>query len=137
MSDSLPFRLVFYHSRVFWVFVLGVLIGLLTGCASWRTSDKVLGLTATAAIGADCGTTIHALKSPVWIEHNPILGERPSPGEVILFCSLATVATIVVADMLPRNGWRTGWLAGITTLEALFTLHNVDVITFNPWELLR
>lgn len=106
-SDSLPFRIVFYYSRVFWIFVLGILIGLLSGCASWRQIDNVLGVTATTAIAADCGTTIHSLKSPKWEEHNPFLGKRPSNGEVIAFCLFATASTLAVADMLPNNGWRT------------------------------
>lgn len=103
-------------------------LALLTGCATWSGPARVTGALAVGAIAGDCAVTHHYLATdPTWREANPLLGARPSPVKLWALCALAAGGTLVVADMLPRL--RTPFLAGITTIEIVFILHNLEVVT--------
>lgn len=93
-------------------------------CASWRPRDRVLGVTATLAIGADIGSTVGALRDPVVVELNPFLGGHPAPARVVVLGSLGAALTLAIGELLPQRA-RPWWLGGIATICLATTIHNV------------
>ncbi|HJS42512.1 MAG TPA: hypothetical protein VJ755_03505 [Gemmatimonadales bacterium] len=80
---------------------------------------------STAAIGMDCGTTIAALESdPTIVETNPLLPARPTPTQVVGYCVAGVVASIIVAELLPKKArpWFYGLVAVVGVAHAI---HNV------------
>lgn len=99
----------------------------LAGCASWSTRDHVLGTMSTVAIAGDVGTTIAALRDPLVVERNPLLGARPSPEILMAVGALGAGMTLTIADALPKKA-RPWWLAAITTVELALIVNNLGKI---------
>lgn len=91
------------------------------GCA-WTTPQ--LHVAATGAMAADCTSTAAQVGRPDRVELNPLLGPKPSVGEIVAWCGLAVTTTHAVADLLPVP-WRRAWLTSVTVLELTVFLFNV------------
>lgn len=68
----------------------------------WTASDTYRQIGVTAAIAADCATTISFLRQG-YEESNPILGRHPSNSHVAMACAISAGGTFIIARMLPRK----------------------------------
>lgn len=89
----------------------------------WEMHDKVLLGTAELTLAVDWLQTLEIAKSPRWTEANVILGKYPSVQKVNIYFASSMLLTYVMAEALP-NGWRTGFLGGLTALEVAVIIHN-------------
>jgi len=105
-----------------------LLLPLVLGCASLRISTPALHGTATAAIAADCGTTLAMPWSAGYVETNPLLGATPTNAEIAGWCLVGLGVTHGGAVLLPER-WRRGWLTWITVMELTFVLHNLSLMS--------
>lgn len=104
-----------------------LLLAILLCIPAVATAQWLPHVAVTVGIAADCGTTMHALRDPLAVEVNPLLGSRPSPARVVGTC----VATAGLAwwgmNQVPRE-WR-GPLAMVFLMgEVLIVAHNLRVI---------
>lgn len=99
-----------------------------SACASgrWRVPELVALGVAEGAVAADCGTTLVALRDPLIVETNPLLGRRPSVEGVALACAAAGTAVWFVGDR-SRGTVRWLWLGAIVGLGAVNAAHNLSV----------
>lgn len=86
---------------------------LLIGCASWTKQEKILLGTSCLASAADTYTTVRALNNPNNWETNPILGECPSDGQVIIYMATSQLIATILAHFFPKHR---EWLLGTKTL---------------------
>ena len=87
----------------------------MSACSAWRPRDVFLGGLSTAAISADVGTTIVALRNPLAVERNPLLGEHPAPAKVVVLGAWGAALTLGVAELLPEKA-RPWWLGSIAVI---------------------
>ena len=101
--------------------LLIVLVGIVSNKShagdSWDKTDKVLATGAVGLLIVDWGQTRYIAKNPEkHSEMNPILGDHPSVGRVDAYFALATLGTIALAEILPRD-YRKLFLSGVIGLE--------------------
>ena len=106
---------------------LAIIAIFLAGCATarpWTTEEKVLLGASCLAVVADTYTTLDGLHSGN-SETNPIMGEYPSDGQVIITMAATQVLTIIVAHYW--SDFRK-WILGMKTgINAGFAFHNMRV----------
>jgi len=91
----------------------------------WDTTDKVLFGAGLLSSGADMISTHKFLKGEGHEEWNPVLGERPSDGQLALYWAGLAVIHYLVADYLP-NEWygRKAYLIVVIAAHAAAAHHN-------------
>ncbi len=72
------------------------------GTRKWTKADKALGAYYLAGHAADGITTERMLDNPNNHERNPILGERPSDGEVLGYFVVTSVLVLTLAHLFPK-----------------------------------
>jgi len=75
-----------------------------TSCASpraWTKSEKLAAGWFVTGHFADYYTTESLLNDPRYYEKNPILGEHPSDGKLILYFSITGIAALGIAHFWP------------------------------------
>ena len=105
---------------------LAIIAIFLAGCATarpWTTEEKVLlGASILASI-ADTYTTFEGLDNGAR-ELNPIMGEYPSKGKVVVVMGIGQIVSIVLAHY-----WESArsWILGMKTgANAACTFHNLS-----------
>lgn len=90
--------------------------------ARWERPDYMAAGAMTIGMGADCITTSQALQRGA-VERNPFLGQRPATFNVVVGCTLAWGATMLVADALPKKSRRIV-LIGLALVSTAMAIHN-------------
>lgn len=101
---------------------MGVILLLISGCATWTPQDKILGVASCVAAAADTYTTIQFLDNPDNYERNPMLGKHPSDTEVIIYMAMSQIITLIIADIFIE--WRSWILGGKTALNTGWAINN-------------
>lgn len=93
----------------------------------WDTTDKVLGAAAVAALVVDWGQTRYIAQHPgQYYEHNALLPDHPTLGQVNRHFAVALAGTLLIADYLsPPN--RKIFLSVITGFELAVTTRNRSI----------
>ena len=107
------------------IFSIVIIAMFLAGCANvrpWTKQEKVLLGASCLATVADMTTTLDMLDNGNW-EINPMMGEHPSSGQVVLTMAATQVLTIIVAHYW--SDFR-AWILGIKTgINTGFAFHNM------------
>lgn len=85
--------------------------------------DRVMMLTGVALQAADWMQTLDIIHTPYQRERNPILGDRPSEGDVNVACSLAILGNLAISRLKDRTTRRIFW-AVIILFEQDAVRHN-------------
>lgn len=122
------------YARAIGWFLAGLLVGLCILSAKaddWKTTDKVLFGTYLAASAIDAAQTIHALDQrhpngqPMFREVNPLYGEQPSDGRIILTKLIGAGVIYLIADRVPSARRTTLWL--VNALQIGVVAHNASI----------
>ena len=92
----------------------------------WRgpnAFDVALHVASEGLIVADCLQTFDMKNHPTYLEGNPLLGEHPSDGRIILICSSSILVTTAVWYVMPQD---IRWMldAGIVYFELPAVISN-------------
>lgn len=90
----------------------------------WTTANKILAGTALTSLLLDHATTVDFARNNRGLEEaNPILGKRPSVGQVNAYSLSVALSGALLANKLPPK-WRNIFLGGVTALELGAMLNN-------------
>jgi hypothetical protein len=96
---------------------------------SWTTREKVLEGTYLGLVLVDWGQTLYIADHPdEYFEHNKILGQHPSRGEVNTYFTTLMVTHIVIADVL-NHKWREPfqWVSIILAIRTVNHNHSIGI----------
>jgi hypothetical protein len=94
----------------------------------WGATDLELAGAFVTALWVDAAQT-RSLARSGWRdfrESNPLLGRRPTEGQINTYTAVVAVTTLGVAAVLPRRA-RRWWLAGAAAVEGYTVAHTTRV----------
>jgi hypothetical protein len=94
--------------------------------AQWKREHTVLAITSTAAITADWLMAANAARVGTFDEMNPILGTRPSVGQLNTYNLAILGGNLAIGYLLPSK-LRTIWFTAVTSFEAAIVLHQYNI----------
>lgn len=98
---------------------------LLTSCATWSRTDKLLAVGSLTATAADYYTTKQVLSRPGTHEANPIYGSDPSDARLIGTMAASNLILMVLAHYYPEL--RKYILGGNMVLHGGAAIYNTQV----------
>ena len=96
---------------------------LLSGCASWSRTDKVLLAASWGAAFADWKTTVDVLDDGGH-EMNPFITDHPSDGTLLSYIVVSQLGVTILAHFCPK--YRTWILGGATAIHSGCAIHNAN-----------
>jgi len=94
---------------------------LLSGCATWSRTDKILLAASWGAAFADYKTTSDVLGDGGY-EMNPFIGEHPSDTKLLSYIVVTQLGVTILAHYMPR--YRKWLLGGSAAVHGVCAIHN-------------
>ena len=114
-------------ARLMVVTVLGLtLMPAARATAQWTTEHTVLAVASSATITADWLLAANAARRGTFDEMNPILGTRPSVGQLNTYNLLILGANLGIGRLLPSK-YRMLWFTAVTGFETAIVLHQFNI----------
>jgi hypothetical protein len=102
------------------------LIPATSATAQWKREHTVLAITSTAVITTDWLMAANAARRGTFDEMNPILGTRPSVGQLNTYNLLIVGGNLAIGWLLPSK-FRTLWFTAVTSFETAIVLHQYNI----------
>ncbi len=92
----------------------------------WKAEHTILAIASSATITADWLLSANAARRGTFDEMNPILGTRPSVGQLNTYNLLILGSNLAIGRLLPSK-FRTLWFTAITSFETAIVLHQYNI----------
>ena len=94
--------------------------------AQWKNEHTALAIASSVAITTDWLLAANATRRGTFDEMNPILGLRPSVGQLNTYNLVILASNLAIGRLLPSK-FRTLWFTAVTSFEAAIVLHQYNI----------